>query len=184
MATFKYCSQCGNLLYPREDKESHLLLYACRNCIYQEDTTNYCVYRNELQSTAASERTTSLIKDIAADPTLPREEKTCSQCGYNIAVYFETQTRRADAKMTLYYACANVHCGYRWTDYEQNPEANADQNESKENGENQNDESELFNQSQDTITYSEPTYPMTNIEPEIENTLAPPRQEYHDEDDW
>ncbi|CAG8678582.1 11804_t:CDS:2, partial [Racocetra fulgida] len=44
--------------------------------------------------------------------------KTCSQCGFTVSVYFEAQSRRADTKMTLYYACGNLNCGYRWTDFD------------------------------------------------------------------
>jgi hypothetical protein len=39
------------------------------------------------------------------------------------AVYFEQQSRRSgrsDTKMVLYYACANIDCGFRWTDYSDN----------------------------------------------------------------
>ncbi|CAI2175481.1 16870_t:CDS:2 [Funneliformis geosporum] len=117
MATFKFCKLCSNLLYPREDKEAHKLFYACRNCIHQEETENKCVYRNEIMH--SSNETTTIIRDIACDPTLARTEKECPECGYTEAVYFEQQSRRSgrsDTKMMLYYACANTECGYRWTD--------------------------------------------------------------------
>jgi DNA-directed RNA polymerase II subunit RPB9 len=43
---FKHYS--NNLLYPREDKSNRKLMFACRNCSYQEDAENVCVYRHEI----------------------------------------------------------------------------------------------------------------------------------------
>ncbi|KAF0896222.1 hypothetical protein E2562_019704, partial [Oryza meyeriana var. granulata] len=34
-----------NILYPKEDREQKILLYACRNCDHQEVADSYCVYR-------------------------------------------------------------------------------------------------------------------------------------------
>ncbi|CAG8535552.1 5170_t:CDS:2 [Ambispora leptoticha] len=102
------------MLYPKEDKEERILTYACRNCEYQEPAENQCVYKNDLDN--AMEQTTSEIKDLAADPTLPRTKKTCPKCGHDEAVFFQSPSRRPDTKMTLFYACADVkRCGYRWT---------------------------------------------------------------------
>ncbi|XP_022546769.1 DNA-directed RNA polymerase II subunit RPB9-like isoform X2 [Brassica napus] len=33
--TMKFCRECNNILYPKEDKEQKILRYACRNCDYQ-----------------------------------------------------------------------------------------------------------------------------------------------------
>jgi len=38
----------NNLLYPREDKNERKLMFACRNCEYQEQAENVCVYRHEI----------------------------------------------------------------------------------------------------------------------------------------
>lgn len=38
----------NNLLYPREDKINKVLLYACRNCDFQEETRNPCVFKHDL----------------------------------------------------------------------------------------------------------------------------------------
>lgn len=38
----------NNLLYPREDRVNMALLYACRNCDYQEESDHKMVYRNQL----------------------------------------------------------------------------------------------------------------------------------------
>jgi hypothetical protein len=36
------------MLYPREDKTNRKLLFACRNCHFEEDADNNCVYRHEI----------------------------------------------------------------------------------------------------------------------------------------
>ncbi|KAG9302931.1 hypothetical protein G9A89_022348 [Geosiphon pyriformis] len=113
MASFKFCADCNNMLYPREDKETRILAYACRNCEYQEPSDNQCVYKNDVD--VISEQTTTEIKDLAADPTLPRTKKTCPKCNNLEAVFFQSPSRRLDTKMTLFYACTDKHCGYRWT---------------------------------------------------------------------
>ncbi|KAH7573488.1 hypothetical protein JRO89_XS03G0157800 [Xanthoceras sorbifolium] len=35
MSTMKFCRECNNILYPKEDKDQKILLYACRNCDHQ-----------------------------------------------------------------------------------------------------------------------------------------------------
>ncbi|CDH58347.1 dna-directed rna polymerase ii subunit rpb9-like [Lichtheimia corymbifera JMRC:FSU:9682] len=112
MATFKYCLDCNNLLYPREDKEHRKLLFACRNCQYEEDASNLCVYKHEIIH-AASEQTT-VLSELSVDPTLPRSNIPCPRCGYEESVFFQSTSRRADAKMTLFYVCGNRNCGHRW----------------------------------------------------------------------
>ncbi|CAG8834982.1 29840_t:CDS:2, partial [Gigaspora margarita] len=61
------------------DKDTQRLLYACRNCIYQEETKNYCVYEMKFQPL--------LVKDIAADPSLATQSRRSDtkrniNCGY------------------------------------------------------------------------------------------------------
>ena len=36
------------MLYPKEDKENRLLLYACRNCDYKQIADNQCIYVNKV----------------------------------------------------------------------------------------------------------------------------------------
>ncbi|KAJ8308759.1 hypothetical protein KUTeg_013633 [Tegillarca granosa] len=38
----------NNMLYPKEDKENRILLYACRNCDYQQVSDNPCIYVNKI----------------------------------------------------------------------------------------------------------------------------------------
>lgn len=36
------------MLYPKEDKDNRVLLYACRNCDYKQVAENSCVYVNRI----------------------------------------------------------------------------------------------------------------------------------------
>ncbi|ORX62195.1 DNA-directed RNA polymerase II subunit I [Hesseltinella vesiculosa] len=114
MASFKYCIECNNLLYPREDKAARQLLFACRNCQFEEPADNACVFRHEVVH-APSEQT-MVLADLSSDPTLPRANLSCPKCSYHETVFFQSSSRRTDAKMTLFYVCGNRACGHRWTD--------------------------------------------------------------------
>ncbi|XP_023801508.1 DNA-directed RNA polymerase II subunit RPB9, partial [Cyanistes caeruleus] len=62
----------NNMLYPKEDKENRILLYACRNCDYQQEADNSCIYVNKI--THEVDELTQIIADVSQDPTLPRTE--------------------------------------------------------------------------------------------------------------
>ncbi|KAL1933904.1 hypothetical protein VTP01DRAFT_7994 [Rhizomucor pusillus] len=104
----------NNLLYPREDKLNRQLLYACRNCTFEELADNACVYRHEIIHQPAEK--TTVLADLSVDPTLPRANVQCPNCGNVGAVFFQSTSRRADAKMTLFYVCIERTCAHRWTD--------------------------------------------------------------------
>jgi len=94
----KFCQECNNMLYPKEDKESRKLLYACRNCDYQQEADNMCIYVNKIQHDV--DELTQIIGDVIADPTLPRtEDHPCNKCGHREAVFFQSQTRRAQVSI-------------------------------------------------------------------------------------
>jgi len=60
---------------------------------------------------------TCIVGDVIADPTLPRtQDHPCPKCGHREAVYFQSQTRRAEEGMRLYYVCTNPPCTHRWTE--------------------------------------------------------------------
>ncbi|GMH19915.1 hypothetical protein Nepgr_021756 [Nepenthes gracilis] len=114
MSTMKFCRECNNILYPKEDRENKILLYACRNCDHQEAADSNCVYRNEIHH-AVGERT-QVLQDVAADPTLPRTKSVrCTQCNHGEAVFFQA-TSRGEEGMTLFFVCCNPNCGHRWRD--------------------------------------------------------------------
>ncbi|KAL4199916.1 hypothetical protein AMTRI_Chr03g53680 [Amborella trichopoda] len=114
MSTMKFCRECNNILYPKEDQEHKQLLYACRNCDHQEVADNYCVYRNEIHH-SVGERT-QVLQDVAADPTLPRTKTVrCTVCNHGEAVFFQAAARGEEG-MTLFFVCCNPNCGHRWRD--------------------------------------------------------------------
>jgi len=45
----KFCPECNNILYPREDKENRLLMFSCRQCDYSEEADLARVYRNDIK---------------------------------------------------------------------------------------------------------------------------------------
>ena len=50
MAGMRFCRECNNILYPKEDKETKTLKMICRNCSTMEDADFRCVYRNEIDT--------------------------------------------------------------------------------------------------------------------------------------
>lgn len=111
----KFCQECNNMLYPKEDKEMRKLLYACRNCDFQMDADNPCIYVNKIKHEV--DELTQIIGDVIADPTLPRtEDHPCPKCRNRDAVFFQSQTRRAEEGMRLYYVCVQPTCMHRWTE--------------------------------------------------------------------
>ncbi|KAK3120702.1 hypothetical protein QOZ80_9AG0692330 [Eleusine coracana subsp. coracana] len=115
MSTMKFCRECNNILYPKEDRENRTLLFACRNCDHQEVSDSNLVYRNVVDH-AAGEFTQVLYEDVASDPTLPRTKSVrCSACGHGEAVFFQATTRGEEG-MSLFFVCCNPNCGYRWRD--------------------------------------------------------------------
>ncbi|KAK9992128.1 hypothetical protein SO802_027113 [Lithocarpus litseifolius] len=111
---FKKTNFSNNILYPKEDKDQKILLYACRNCDHQEVADNNCVYRNEIHH-SVGERT-QVLQDVTADPTLPRTKAVrCTQCNHGEAVFFQA-TARGEEGMTLFFVCCNPNCGHRWRD--------------------------------------------------------------------
>ncbi|KAF2714783.1 DNA-directed RNA polymeras-like protein II subunit rpb9 [Pleomassaria siparia CBS 279.74] len=107
---FRFCSECSNLLFPREDKENNKLLFACRTCSFTEEAPLSCVMRHDIGSSVGE--TAGITQDVAQDPTLPRIQKSCTACGENEAVFFQSQQRTAETGMKLYYVCCA--CGYVW----------------------------------------------------------------------
>ncbi|KAF2875282.1 putative DNA directed RNA polymerase II 15 kDa subunit [Massariosphaeria phaeospora] len=107
---FRFCSECSNLLFPREDKADNKLLFACRTCSFTEEAPSSCVMRHEIASSVGD--TAGITQDVAQDPTLPRISRPCPSCGDTEAVYFQSQQRTSTTGMRLYYVCCT--CGHVW----------------------------------------------------------------------
>ncbi|KAI1384799.1 DNA-directed RNA polymerase II subunit RPB9 [Hypoxylon trugodes] len=105
--TFRFCSECSNMLYPKEDEDAHKLQFTCRTCQYTEEATSSCVFRNVMNNAAGE--TAGVTQDVGSDPTLPRSNKTCPSCGHDEAVFFQSQQRSAETGMKLFFVCCQ--CG-------------------------------------------------------------------------
>uniref|UniRef100_A0AC35EW17 DNA-directed RNA polymerase subunit n=1 Tax=Panagrolaimus sp. PS1159 TaxID=55785 RepID=A0AC35EW17_9BILA len=111
----KFCPECNNMLYPRENKDERKLNYTCRNCDHSEDAENPCIYVNKLMHEI--DELTQIVADVVNDPTLPKTyDHVCPKCQNKQAVFFQAQSRRAEEEMKLYYVCTNRECNHRWTD--------------------------------------------------------------------
>ncbi|XP_065578135.1 DNA-directed RNA polymerase II subunit RPB9-like [Artemia franciscana] len=111
----RFCQECNNMLYPREDRENRVLLYACRNCDFRQLADNNCIYVNKIMHEV--DELTQIVTDVIADPTLPRSsEHSCPKCGHRETVFFQAISRRAEDEMRLYYVCTNVNCCHRFTE--------------------------------------------------------------------
>lgn len=66
--TFRFCSECSNMLYPKEDEDSHKLQFTCRTCQYTEEATSTCIYRNVLNNAVGE--TAGVTQDVSSDPTV------------------------------------------------------------------------------------------------------------------
>ncbi|PFH58768.1 hypothetical protein XA68_13230 [Ophiocordyceps unilateralis] len=66
--TFRFCSECSNMLYPKEDKDAHSLQFTCRTCQYTEEASSSCVFRNVLNNSAGE--TAGVTQDVGSDPTV------------------------------------------------------------------------------------------------------------------
>eukprot|EP00736_Rhodelphis_marinus_P000126 Rmarinus@m.17651 len=112
----KFCRECNNMLYPKEDRKEKRLLYACRRCNHWEPADNNCIYVNQIIHDVTE--MTQVTHDVARDPTLPRTylDVPCAKCGHREAVFFQSVTTRADEAMKLHFYCTNEECGHRWTD--------------------------------------------------------------------
>lgn len=110
----QFCQECNNMLYPREDKNNKVLMYACRNCDYKQLADSNCVYVNKIMHEV--DELTHINPDVVSDPTLPRtKDHMCPKCNHREAVFFQGQTRRAEEEMRLYYVCTS--CKHRWTEW-------------------------------------------------------------------
>ncbi|CZT14805.1 related to RPB9 DNA-directed RNA polymerase II, 14.2 KD subunit [Ramularia collo-cygni] len=109
--TFRFCRECSNMLYPKEDREGSQLMFACRTCEYSEPATASCIWRNSLKEDI--KETAGNIDDVAQDPTLPHAAVECKACHARDAVFFQSQQRTPETGMALFYVCCE--CGEQWS---------------------------------------------------------------------
>merc|ERR1711884_924944 len=88
----RFCQECNNMLYPKEDKQNRVLLYACRNCDFRQIADSSCIYINRI--THEINEITNINTDVIQDPTMPRsEDHPCPRCRHREAVFFQSDTK-------------------------------------------------------------------------------------------
>ncbi|OBR14768.1 DNA-directed RNA polymerase subunit [Colletotrichum higginsianum IMI 349063] len=85
--TFRFCSECSNMLYPKEDEETHRLQFTCRTCQFTEEAQSTCVFRNVMNNAAGE--TAGVTQDVGSDPTVGDSQcvlapVVCIGCGHAI----------------------------------------------------------------------------------------------------
>lgn len=66
--TFRFCSECSNMLYPKEDEVDRKLMFTCRTCNFSEEATSSCIFRNTMNNAAGE--TAGVTQDVGSDPTV------------------------------------------------------------------------------------------------------------------
>lgn len=78
----------SNMLYPKEDRNSNKLMFACRTCQFSEDAVSSCVFRNNLYNTVGE--TAGVTQDVGSDPTVSSHLYSCTLCGEEIGLSPDT----------------------------------------------------------------------------------------------
>ncbi|KAL9598600.1 MAG: hypothetical protein Q9179_003853 [Wetmoreana sp. 5 TL-2023] len=80
--TFRFCRECSNMLYAKEDRINNKLMFACRTCQYSEDAVSSCVFRNSIYNIIGE--TAGVTQDVGSDPTVGLPDVTCTLCGLEV----------------------------------------------------------------------------------------------------
>ncbi|KAH0538142.1 hypothetical protein FGG08_005250 [Glutinoglossum americanum] len=80
--TFRFCQECSNMLYPKEDKVNSTLQYVCRHCFWSEPASSACIFRNNLNNSVGE--TAGVTQDVGSDPTVGYEYYLCILCGEEV----------------------------------------------------------------------------------------------------
>ncbi|KAM0674156.1 hypothetical protein GVAV_002229 [Gurleya vavrai] len=108
-----FCSECNNILYPKEDKDQQILFLSCRNCEHIEEAKSPVISQIKISQQAKGSTISSHSKDLATDKTLPRTDlKKCPKCGKSNAVYFQTKDRQEEA-LEIHFVCCE--CDTMWS---------------------------------------------------------------------
>ncbi|KAL9608632.1 MAG: hypothetical protein Q9167_006553 [Letrouitia subvulpina] len=78
--TFRFCRECSNMLYPKEDRINNKLMFACRTCQFSEEAASSCIFRNSIHNTIGA--TAGVTQDVGSDPTVGG--LLCIHCGQTI----------------------------------------------------------------------------------------------------
>ena len=72
------------MLYPKEDRNTNKLMFACRTCQFSEEAISSCVFRNNLYNTVGE--TAGVTQDVGSDPTVGLPG-FCTLCGQQVQCF-------------------------------------------------------------------------------------------------
>ncbi|EOB12951.1 DNA-directed RNA polymerase II subunit RPB9 [Nosema bombycis CQ1] len=107
----EFCSECNNILYPKEDNTEAQLTLICKTCdhIQEASTNRIASFHYKTRPTGFK----TYAKELAKDPTLPKTNQICSNCGNNVVVYFQNRDNEEEIAFDLVYIC--VSCYHYWS---------------------------------------------------------------------
>ena len=74
------------MLYPKEDRMTNKLMFACRTCQFSEEAISSCVFRNNMYNTVGE--TAGVTQDVGSDPTVGDPDfdvyHCCTLCGMEL----------------------------------------------------------------------------------------------------
>ncbi len=107
----RFCPRDSSMLYPKENKATRTLHYACRLCQYTEESKNPLIFRNVIKKEVKNVLHT-VPSAVSDDPTLARSQNAaCENCGHHEAVFFQSDTGQSDS-LALIFVCCN--CDHKW----------------------------------------------------------------------
>mmetsp|Transcript_5609 Transcript_5609/g.14327 ORF Transcript_5609/g.14327 Transcript_5609/m.14327 type:complete len:120 (+) Transcript_5609:97-456(+) len=111
MAGIRFCPECNNMLFAKENKLEHVLILHCEVCEHSQPAEDKCVLRSDISGGTVSRLFN--FEDVVADPTLPRaRDVECSECHHNEAVFMKEPISKDSEGLTLRFICTN--CKHHW----------------------------------------------------------------------
>ena len=108
----RFCPQCANMWYSREDKVNQTLVLSCRNCHHEEPAEERIVYENKLKKEVKN-LLHQINADVTQDLTLQRTtDIECTECGHNDAVLFQAEDGSRATSLSLIFVCCR--CKHKW----------------------------------------------------------------------
>ena len=99
------------MLYPKEDKITTKLMFACRTCQYSEEAQSSCVFRNNMYNTVGE--TAGVTQDVGSDPTVGDPEfSSSSSSAASSSSFIPDQLASSSIALVAANACCVV-CGAR-----------------------------------------------------------------------
>ena len=74
----------SNMLYPKDDRVTNTLMFACRTCTFTEQAASACVFQNRLNNSVGE--TAGVTQDVGSDPTVCLSD-FCTMCGDEIKCF-------------------------------------------------------------------------------------------------